>query len=999
MHFGGAGDHEPTWSPDGTKIAFTRLTDGGDRPTDLMVMDADGQNLHRLTGTADWRKVLQAPAWRPIPSSGELASIRVNISSTPVAAGSPVTVTATALNGLGQRMTGYNAPATWSDTSDDLSPATPASFVNGVSTTTATLPTPVHAGAIMVTSGGVTGLSGPFDVLGPFAAIRVGVPASAMTTVPFTVQATATDSAGNTLTTYNAPATWSALGGGLTPAAPADFVNGVSTTTNATFATAYANDRITVTSGGIGGQSGQFNVIGPASIAVTVTTPVTAGAPTTVKAIARDSLGHTMTAYNGFATWSDLTHSLSPSAPARFAGGISSTQATIATPSTGDRITLTSGVSGQSSQFRVIGPLSKIVVQKSAAVYAGVPFALKATAVDSAGNTIMSYNASATWSDLSGQLSPAAPSAFSKGVSTTQATVSVPYKGDRITVTSGGISGQLGPFPVYGPLAKISVSFPTPVTHGVPFTVKALALDSAGNTIPYNSSATWSSVSGGLLPATPNAFSKGVSSTAATFSTASPNNRITINSGGISGPERPLQRLLARAMPRRLPVRVLSAIAAAFVSALLVQSAGSSELTVVPPTQIWLRAYDGPGHGNDVAEAAAHAGGKMFVTGGSYVGSGSSAGYDCTTVAYDGGSGKQLWASRYGPGVSAGGIGIVASRDGTKVFVSATSDRQDSSNQDYVTIAYSAASGERLWVSRYETAEAHDVPTAIGLKSDGSMLFVTGSSGGSINGPNEYQTVAYNTATGQRLWVRRYSGIGDPYNVASSLALDKNGTRVVVTGTSNDSGTVSSPTYADYATVAYDGATGQQLWVRRYNDPANGDDSARAVTVAGGKAVVTGESFQQVNFDYQTVAYDLATGATVWERSYNLREEDSANAIVARSDGTMVFVGGSAGVVAYSGAGTQLWASTLGLETDAYSLILNGAGKLIAAGRHFSVEGYDASTGAVLWATVDYDQGCGDSTWANSVAANGTGSKVFVTGVACQPVGVHTDYRTVAYQA
>ena len=39
-------DGEPSWSPDGSKIAFSRVTDG---IRDIYVMGADGSNLTRLT--------------------------------------------------------------------------------------------------------------------------------------------------------------------------------------------------------------------------------------------------------------------------------------------------------------------------------------------------------------------------------------------------------------------------------------------------------------------------------------------------------------------------------------------------------------------------------------------------------------------------------------------------------------------------------------------------------------------------------------------------------------------------------------------------------------------------------------------------------------------------------------------------------------------------------------------------------------------------------------
>ena len=54
-----AGDVEPDWSPDGTKIALTRWV-GDDRS--IYVMDADGTNVKRLTSGPNWD---EAPDWSP----------------------------------------------------------------------------------------------------------------------------------------------------------------------------------------------------------------------------------------------------------------------------------------------------------------------------------------------------------------------------------------------------------------------------------------------------------------------------------------------------------------------------------------------------------------------------------------------------------------------------------------------------------------------------------------------------------------------------------------------------------------------------------------------------------------------------------------------------------------------------------------------------------------------------------------------------------------------
>ena len=254
--------------------------------------------------------------------------------------------------------------------------------------------------------------------------------------MPFTVTASARDAAGNPIGDYNAPATWSNLDGGLAPAAPADFVNGISTTTD-TIDHRPTTRGSRFESGGVSGHSEPFEVLGPASLDVHFVDPMEAGVPFTVTVFARDAAGKKMTTYQGTATWSDLSGTLSPAAPARFVNGVSTTEATITQAFHNDRLMVRSGgAQERTGPFDVRGPVASIVVTlppSSAAkargrahVYtlAGV-FTLKATALDAAGNLVSGYDGPASWSSLDGVLSPAAPNPFVHGVSTTQATIPV----------------------------------------------------------------------------------------------------------------------------------------------------------------------------------------------------------------------------------------------------------------------------------------------------------------------------------------------------------------------------------------------------------------------------------------------------------------------------------------------------------------------------------------------------------------------------------------------
>src|SRR5712691_4572521 len=176
--------------------------------------------------------------------------------------------------------------------------------------------------------------------------------------------------------------------------------------------------------------------------------------------------------------------------------------------------------------------------------------------------------------------------------------------------------------------------------------------------------------------------------------------------------------------------------------------------------------------------------------------------------------GARLWVARYDD--RSGGYeaahAMAVSPDGSRVFVTGEGYGGGATGRDYATVAYSANTGRQLWVRRYAGSTRHgiDIASSVAVSPGGTTVFVTGFSHGRGTG-DDYATVAYSAATGRRLWVRRYNGPGNGYDQASSVAVSPAGTTVFVTGWSEG-----RRTGGDYATVAYRAATGNQLWVRRY---------------------------------------------------------------------------------------------------------------------------------------------------------------------------------------
>ena len=468
----------------------------------------------------------------------------------------------------------------------------------------------------------------------------------------------------------------------------------------------------------------------------------------------------------------------------------------------------------------------------------------------------------------------------------------------------------------------------------------------------------------------------------------------------------------------------------ASVSFLLVflAPAGPHAEDTTPPAslttrQLWDKRFTSPGNNLDIGQAIAvsHDGQKVFVTG---LSEGLGPSY-YTTQSYEASTGRTLWTQSYnGSECTDAAVALAVSADNQTVFVTGSSGCLGL--EDYATVAYNATTGMELWVSRYD-GPTHDPDEAfaLALSPDGTEVFVTGRSFGQIGEGRDFATVAYSAIDGHQVWVSRYDGPAhgedESNDEAYSIAVSPDGKKVFVTGSS---GGIRSD--ADYATIAYDAANGTELWVQRYNGPGNAADFPQALVASpdGGRVFVTGYSYGATSFsDYATIAYDAATGVEIWLRRFDdpINGFDFAYALALSPDGTRLFVTGSCDAantgtdfvtLAYNAAtGRGLWLeryngpannsdspSSIAVSPNGKEVFVTGLSSGVASPDFpfdYATIAYKTANGQRLWLDR-YNGPANQSDVPADLAVSPDGSKVFVTG-SSDGINSGTDYLTIAY--
>jgi outer membrane protein assembly factor BamB len=308
----------------------------------------------------------------------------------------------------------------------------------------------------------------------------------------------------------------------------------------------------------------------------------------------------------------------------------------------------------------------------------------------------------------------------------------------------------------------------------------------------------------------------------------------------------------------------------------------------------------------------------------------------------DAAPGKLLWEDVVSGTAGAGEARAVTARDG-KVF--AGGDITNLGEPGLFAVrAYDERTGALLWSDQPGGTREDEVES---IHAFAHVVVVCGAFDGS-----QFGVIAYDSDTGARLWSdESVQGVAKGCNGAHGTLYAVGGAFAAATG-------------FDFVVRAYDARTGVVLWEDRYDGGGGVTDLADAAAIRSGKLYVSGV-IQQTPGDEDMIVrrYDAATGALDWQQTFAGPGGERDEGIAIAAGAQRVFVTGFASHVAGTsewtvqafdaGTGAPLWADFRAGE-EAHDIALR-RGRVVAAGENRDdlddavVRAYDAATGAVIW--------------------------------------------------
>ncbi len=448
---------------------------------------------------------------------------------------------------------------------------------SGVSTFAAVTTTSagVHTLAASDTTGAGGGhpytaaVSSSFTVSGASAtSFAVANPSVQTAGTSFALVVTAQDTYGNTATSFTGTQSLTITGATNAPdtTAPtlptsASFSNGVASVSGVVLTNAVSTN-LTVTQGSITGSSGSFNVNGGVATDFTVDNPgtQTVGTPFSLGVTALDTYGNTATSFTGTQSVAitgatNSPNSTAPTLPtsASFVSGGATVSGVVLTNAVSTNLTVTQGsIAGTSGIFSALpSAATSFAVINPSTQTVGTSFALGVTALDTYGNTAISFTGTQSLTITGATNSPnsTAPTlptsaSFVSGGATVSGIVLTNAVSTNLTVAQGSIAGASGAFTVNAGVAtSFSVANPGSQVAGTSFSLGLTALDTYANTATSFTGTQSLTITGATnspnstaptLP-TSGTFSSGVASVSGVVLTNAAPTSLTVAQGALTG--------------------------------------------------------------------------------------------------------------------------------------------------------------------------------------------------------------------------------------------------------------------------------------------------------------------------------------------------------------------------------------------------------------------------------------------------------------------------------
>jgi len=345
------------------------------------------------------------------------------------------------------------------------------------------------------------------------------------------------------------------------------------------------------------------------------------------------------------------------------------------------------------------------------------------------------------------------------------------------------------------------------------------------------------------------------------------------------------------------------------------------------------------------------------------------------------------------------------------VIITGNQNMTGGTDDNMFTVKFRGDGSGVAWRALFDRSGGEDRALAVAVDGNDDVI-VTGYVWNGIN--RDLQTIKYSGATGTVLWQHTFNGTAGGGDIGTAVAVDGLNNVYVGANSQNASGN------DDILVLKYASSgpqNGAPLWQTVYNGSADGIDQVNAMAAGGSGIALTGRSWNGTAYDMITISFDSA-GAKVWERRYStgtgVGNGCIGNQVKLAAGGDVVATGSVANgsnldiyTARYSAAtGALVWQKTFdgGFDEEPLGMFIDTTGDVYITGYTYTLTGandffsarYAAATGATVWQQM-YDSGSGntDMAVATGIVVDPAGD-VFVTGYTV--TDDKYDFRTIKYR-